>query len=271
MKRCKICGGTGVVFDRNVQSASPGELRICDCIEKQCGCGGNPPYQVFSEDGTHAWCACRIPRIKLESIKKAFRESEIPKKYMWKFCDDFNVSFDDPAAVRTANKIIGRITTIRDKPSDESWKIGFYLWGQAGSGKTLLASIILQELMLKYAKAGRFVDLSRQFFQRLKRSYDTSDETYGTSGQILETLINIPFLVIDDFGVQRNTEWESEMLYNLIDSRYAEERITVITSNAKINDYKEIAHGRVYSRILEMCRVIHVDLPDYREKFSHFI
>ena len=120
--------------------------------------------------------------------------------------------------------------------------------------------------MLKYAIPGKFVDLSRQFFSRLKRSYDNSDELYGRGGQILDELIDIPFLVIDDFGVQRNTEWESEMLYNLIDSRYSDERITIITSNSDISEYKTVAKGRVYSRILEMCKIIHVDLPDYREK-----
>ena len=61
------------------------------------------------------------------------------------------------------------------------------------------------------------------------------------------------------------------MLYNLIDSRYAEERITILTSNSNINNYKEVAKGRIYSRILEMCTIIHIDLPDYRETLSQYI
>ena len=150
-------------------------------------------------------------------------------------------------------------------------KKGYYFWGPAGSGKTLLAAIILQELMLKYAHRGRFVDLSRQFFLRLKRSFDESDESYGSAGRILDDLVTVPFLVIDDFGVQRNTEWESETLYNLIDSRYSEERITIVTSNCNIGDYKKIAQGRIYSRILEMCKIIHVDLPDYRESLKQIM
>ncbi len=125
--------------------------------------------------------------------------------------------------------------------------------------------------MMKYAKGGKFIDLSRQFFQRLKSSYDATDESYGKSGQILDELIEIPFLVIDDFGVQRNTVWESEMLYTLIDSRYAEERATIVTSNKDIKKYKSVADGRVYSRILEMCNIVHVDLPDYRESLSQHI
>jgi DNA replication protein DnaC len=183
-------------------------------------------------------------------------------KYKWKFREDFEIKFP------VATKIIGYVDTIRDKKPEEKWKDGFYLWGKAGAGKTLLACIFLQELMLKYAQPGKFADLSRQFFQRLKRSYDNADELYGTGGQILDELINVPFLVIDDFGVQRNTEWESEMLYTLIDSRYAEERVTIITSNSDIAEYKKIALGRVYSRILEMCKIEHVDLPDYRETMA---
>lgn len=262
MRRCKICGGTGIIYDRNIQAGSIGELRVCDCILKQCKCGAVPPYQIFDEKGEHSWCGCRSARIRLETAKKAFRESQIPKKFRWKFCEDFDI------VTKEANNIVKFAHTINDMDPEHKWKEGFYLWGPAGSGKTLLACIFLQELMLKYSCAGQFVDLSRQFFQRIKRSYDNTDESYGTSGQILDELIQVPFIVIDDFGVQRNTEWESEMLYNLIDSRYAEERTTIVTSNSNISEYKKLTHGRVYSRILEMCRIIHVDLPDYREKLT---
>ena len=265
MKRCRICGGSGIFFDRNIKAGSQGELKICDCIEKECTCGSVEPFQIFDGSGNHSWCICRSARMKLTTVKKAFRESQIPAKYKWKFREDFEINHPK------AKKIIGYVYTIKDKKPDETWKDGFYLWGPAGSGKTLLASIFLQELMLKYSLKGRFVDLSRQFFNRLKRSYDSSDELYGTGGQILDGLINVPFIVIDDFGVQRNTEWESEMLYNLIDSRYADEKVTIITSNSNISDYKKIAIGRVYSRILEMCKIIHVDLPDYRETFNNQI
>lgn len=266
MKKCKVCGNTGIIYDRDIKAGSHGELRVCGHIEKKCECGSVPPYQIFNKNGEHSWCSCRSFRIKLASTKKAFKESQIPKKYFWKFIDDFDEKVSDKA-----KKLTGIVGTIRDSSPDQKWKHGYYFFGSAGTGKTLMACIILQELMLKYSSRGRFIDLSRQFFQRLKSSYSISDESYGEAGQILDELIRIPFLVIDDFGIQRNTEWETEMLYNLIDSRYVEERPTIITSNINIDKFKDVAHGRISSRIQEMCKTIYFDLPDYREKFMQSI
>ena len=99
----------------------------------------------------------------------------------------------------------------------------------------------------------------------------------------------MPFLVIDDFGVQRNTEWEMEMLYNLIDSRYTREKPTFITSNISIEEFKlgtsvksddksrdddktvNVSRDRICSRIKELCKIISFDLPDYRNKFKQEI
>ncbi len=281
MRKCKMCGASGILYDTKNILGSHGELRVCDHIEKQCNCNAIPPYQIFNEKGEHSWCPCRTFRIKLIKTKKAFRESQIPRKFRWKFIDDFDKVSDK------AKGLINLVNTLKDYSHDQKLKRGYYFHGPAGSGKTLLACIILQELMLKYGWGGKFVDLSRQFFQRLRSTYSATGESYGEAGQILDELIKIPFLVIDDFGLQRNTQWEMEMLYNLIDSRYAEERPIIITSNISIDKFKKgtseksknidkdndidkslsIAHDRIHSRILEMCKIIPFELDDYRKKF----
>ncbi len=317
MKRCKKCGDSGIIYDGdNIVAGSHGELKLCDCIEKECSCGAVSPYEIFTEGGGREWCPCRSPRIRLAAVKKAFRDSEIPRKYFWKFSNDFKIDFKEKDIVRKANKILGTFATIKDKPADEKLNKGFYLWGPPGSGKTLLAAITLQELMLKYAQPGKYIDLSRTFFQRMRSTFDRTDDSYGSAGQIVDRLISVPFLVIDDFGTQRNTEWESEMLYNLIDSRYSEEKVTIITSNISLKQYLasdrgdnsapipvwtqkdlgkaaknpnagksrngtafaqiqggkqvDMSRHRIYSRINEMCDIIHVDLPDYRESMARY-
>ena len=88
---------------------------------------------------------------------------------------------------------------------------------------------------------------------------------------MIDVLSNVPYLVIDDFGVQRNTEWEMEILYNLIDSRYANRRLTFVTTNQKVDELKDLAQGRIYSRFLEMCHIIHVTGEDFRELGNKWI
>ncbi|MFC1552895.1 ATP-binding protein [Candidatus Latescibacterota bacterium] len=279
MKKCKACGGNDIFYDSTNMIGSHGELKVCEHVEEICTCGKIPPYQIFDDKGIQSWCECRGPRLKLAETKRAFRDSQIPKKYQWMFSEDFEIVSDK------ASLLIGIANTLKDP--GQKVNQGYYIWGPAGSGKTLFACILLQELMLKYGRGGKFIDLSRQFFQRLRDSYSATDKSYGETGRILDELIDIPFLVIDDFGVQRNTDWEMEMLYNLIDSRYTGERPTIMTSNISIDAFKtnvygkqddksknggdkalSISHDRIHSRIQEMCKTIYFELPDYRKKFN---
>ena len=107
--RCKICGGSGIKYDRNIEAGSSGELKICECVEKQCSCNGLEPYQVFDDKGNQGWCSCRSVRMKLARVKKAFRESQIPRKYQWKFVEDFVVVND------AAGRLISIASMIRGR------------------------------------------------------------------------------------------------------------------------------------------------------------
>jgi len=79
---------------------------------------------------------------------------------------------------------------------------------------------------------------------------------------------DIDVLVIDDFGVQKDSDWVNSKLYDLIDSRYEKEKITLLTSNSPLSDWKEKGEGRVYSRLCEMTHEIKLECPDYRLKFQ---
>ena len=38
--------------------------------------------------------------------------------------------------------------------------------------------------------------------------------------QIIQNLVDYPLLIIDDLGIERNSEFALEQVYNVIDSRY---------------------------------------------------
>ena len=63
-------------------------------------------------------------------------------------------------------------------------------------------------------------------------------------------------LIIDDLGMERNTEYALEQVYNIIDSRYRTKKPLIVTTNLSITEIKganDTAHKRIYDRILEMC------------------
>jgi DNA replication protein DnaC len=215
--------------------------------------------------GEPTWCPCRPHRTKIYRINQYIKRSGIPAPFRYRFVPDFKERYDNGQPIPGAKQLTLRLHTLIDDIHNgkESLK-GFYLWGTPGGGKTFFSYVMLNELIFKFAKPGKFISLSKSF-QELRHTFDEGSETQGQAMSMIEVLSNVPYLVIDDFGVQRNTEWEMEILYNLIDARYANRRLTFVTTNQKIDELKQLAQARIYSRILEMCYIIQVTAPDYRE------
>ena len=259
--RCSKCGGGGLYYDPTVEVGRYGVLRLCGCVD--CRCGGRTPYQYWDDDSRNQWCPCRSYRRKMTQTNRLFRQADIPERYKWKFVDDFQMTAPDGTHIELAGTVYQRIHQDLIEAAEEP-KRGYLLQGNPGTGKTLMGCIALNELMLRWTKSGRFLSLSRTYFQKLRDTYSADSERYGHTWSMLEELCNMPYLVIDDFGIQRGTEWEIEMLYDLVDARYGDQRFTVVTTNQPLDELKNLADGRIYSRLVEMCQPIPMDGPDYR-------
>lgn len=77
-----------------------------------------------------------------------------------------------------------------------------------------------------------------------------------TKNEYIDCLMRCSLLIIDDLGVERNTEYAVENVFNVIDRRYRSEKPLIITTNLKLDtllDEKTIDKKRIYDRILEMC------------------
>ncbi len=269
-------GDLGYVYDPHVVVGSHGEIKVSPAVQHACTCGGKPPYQVFERpDAEPTWCRCRPYRVRIRQIERFIAESGIPDPFQYKFLDSFQDTHEGKLIQGAhllkqhlstlVEKAQNRETTARSTTDSAPQLRGYFFWGKPGVGKTFFSYIALNELMFRSARPGRFISLSKEFFQTLRFAFEEKSPMHGQSEMFLKTLYNVPFLVIDDFGVQRNTEWEMEMLYNLVDSRYAHRRFTIITTNQNVDKTKELAEGRLYSRFVEMCYIIHIQAPDYRE------
>lgn len=238
-----------------------GTLELCSCVTGHCRCSG-PPYWAFDEQSKAQPCFCLPYRHRLHAVNAYLQAAEIPPRYRFCFRQAFQDRAPDGTPISRASRVrryVERVAAAQGPPGR-----GLFLYGPPGTGKTLLASIILNELVLHHVRPARFVSLSRGFFHRLRDTFSEESERHGQAYQMMEALVKIPYLAIDDLGVQRGTEWEEEVLYDLVDGRYAEERFTIVTTNVPLEQIKAISAGRIYSRLCEMCHLIEIDGPDWR-------
>ncbi len=256
-EHCSFCDFTGIIRNPYFEQTGGEPVTPCPkCVLNNCRCKGEDPYYYFDEQIRE--CHCRPIRMKIDNINEIYTRSGIDRKYRWRFINEYESRNKLSEAAKSAAYDI-----IRNFPDVSK---GLFLWGNPGTGKTLLSTIILTELITRHAVEGRYIKISRGFFNRLRSTFNESSVTYGTSNAIEKEFAETDILVVDDFGTQRDSPWEQETLYNLVDARYEAEKFTIFTSNNNpLKSFTEIAGGRILSRIKEMCRILEITGPDYRD------
>ena len=125
---------------------------------------------------------------------------------------------------------------------------GLAFIGGNGGGKTFWASCIANALI----EAGATVLMTT-----LKKLIDEMTADYGAEREnILRKIKNVQFLILDDYGAERGTDYSLEQAFEIIDARYNVEKPLIITANLTeetLNNPPSMNHARSYSRIIEMC------------------
>lgn len=80
----------------------------------------------------------------------------------------------------------------------------------------------------------------------------------------LRGLQSADLLLLDDLAAERGSEWTVEVLYRLLDYRYAWELPTIITSNVPPPQIAERLGDRIASRLAGMGRTVVLEGPDHR-------
>lgn len=128
--------------------------------------------------------------------------------------------------------------------------IGLCLVGGVGTGKSHGAACIANRLLDK-GTAVLMTNFSRVL--NALSGFDVDKNSY------VKDLVKFPLLILDDFGIERNTQYSQEMVYNVIDARYRENLPLILTTNISWSEMKnpaDMAHQRIYDRIVELCTPI---------------
>lgn len=144
--------------------------------------------------------------------------------------------------------------------------VSTFIYGDTEYGKTVYAChLLLKQSFIKYLSKNTddykatFVAVPDLFFN-IRKGFD---EVLSTNW--IQDCKDVDFMILDDIGVKKPSEWEKEVLYLILNSRYEDMKITIITSNFSIDKLAELfGDDRITSRIQRMCEI--VEKKDWRLK-----
>ena len=117
---------------------------------------------------------------------------------------------------------------------------------------------------------------ARAVFYEVRELLKLVRDTYSGSSEmseldVLTPVLEADLLVLDDLGAEKKSEWVDETLGLVINTRYSERRLTVLTTN--LRDVENTEPGsfayhlglRTRSRLKEMCDWMPIEGVDTRE------
>lgn len=193
-----------------------------------------------------------------ETIKRLFKRSKLPARFQQRTFDTFALTAENTQALMTARDYA---ENFRDKLTAGQ---GLIFTGDVGTGKTHLAAAITLHL-INHCRPVVFGTVTN-LLGRIRNTYD--DDCKETERQVVDELLNIPLLVIDDLGKEKPTMWVEQMVYEIINGRYEDNKPVIITTNTSlkgIGEQYEKNGAAIVSRIVEMCEGVKMGGRDWRK------
>ena len=128
---------------------------------------------------------------------------------------------------------------------------GVYLYGPTGSGKTLLATAWTNSQTIE-GRPARFVSWPEVRADEHRRMRG------GEYLELAETCATTAVLALDELGDGKITDWSLELLFRIIDARYRDGLMTVLTGNLPPSELRALTDERTARRILELCEPVSV-------------
>ena len=162
------------------------------------------------------------------------------------------------------NKPLSVICKSYAEDFDERYKegAGLLLWGSVGSGKSYMSACI----------ANAVLDMGKQVLMgNFSTMINLMQGNYEDRQRFIDSLNTYSLIIIDDLGIERNTEYMQEQVFNIIDTRHRAGKPIIVTTNLTMGemlDVRDIGRMRIYDRLLERC--IPVEVNGFSRRIQKF-
>ena len=203
-------------------------------------------------------CACERAKDEAEQALRVKHEHEEKVRRLRERCFSGNLAmkkltFAESTQENSAIDVCRKFAKEWDNAKADN--LGMLFWGDVGTGKRYMAASIANAL-LEQEVSVRMVNLS-----------DVMNATFESRGELLREVRQCALLIIDDYGMERDTEYGNEIAFQVIDARYQSRKPLIVTTNLSLNTLnspKDTNHKRIYDRILEMCSPVHFEEANLR-------
>lgn len=247
------------------------------CPYKKCDGTGWLWYKDWSlrtskqEGKVDEWfqkCDCYEQLMKQRDIDKKLDLSNVPPIFSNATVASYNVEkykTKDSREIASLAKKAAANYVYNFELMRESGK-GLYFYSQIkGSGKTRLASSIANALVKEYGVDFAFIKSGDLMEQVKKAMFDKNSQT--TKADVIKAFREVELLVIDDLALKETSEFEEDVLYDLMDYRLEHKKPTLFTSNVTIAELEGIfPGGRVNKRINKMALEVYMPEESVRDQ-----
>lgn len=211
--------------------------------------------------------SCKCDREILEKQKQREKEQEIErlKRSCFISMSQWAYTFANYRGEKDKSYIIAK-NYVKEYEQMKKENIGLLFCGTVGSGKTYLACCIANALIEEYMIRVKIRNFAQIINDLQKSGFDLDKNEY------IEAITNVSVLILDDLGIERDTSYAKEQVYNIVNSRYLKQKPTIFTTNLpyeKIQNSDDgVEYERIYSRIIEMCIPVKVMGEDFRKRLQ---
>ncbi len=244
-------------------------------------CGGSGWRTVeHGKEREAVRCDCRVQ----SRAERLLAAAHIPARYEHCELTTFQNDPDDKhqGSIVRARNFAGRF--VEEYPVE---KTGLLFVGSVGVGKTHLAVGIIKALIREKGIPCLFCDY-RELLKQIQNSYNSSVQ--ATEMEVLRPVFDTEVLVLDELGAVRSTEWVFDTVNYILNSRYNNNKTTLITTNfpdapedpsREVDNLRRASEAeraarsetlgdrigeRMRSRLHEMCKKVEIEGADYRQQ-----